>query len=166
MGKIEVAVELGGGPYLPGLDAPVIRGIILDEVGFLPVVEKEFDILKVLMSIASRRGMAVLISLVRLTSSSSTRENPTFLGVAGLRLMTDDTHDVGLALIIDGITHGLAVYGKTFIFLSIDFIPSRECPVQMDRIDTDEDITDDGLAGHNAVTILLPATEALPGLRL
>ena len=46
MGKVEVAVEFGGGPYLPDFDAPVIRGIILDEIRFLPVFEGEGDVLK------------------------------------------------------------------------------------------------------------------------
>ena len=79
--------------------------------------------------------------------------------------MTDDAHDVGLTVLINGIAHGLAVYGKTFVSLSIGFIPALDRFIQMDRIDTDEDITDDGLAGNNAAAVILPAAEALSSLR-
>jgi hypothetical protein len=47
------------------------------------------------------------------------------LGVAGFALMTDDAHDMGLmTVIIDGVAHCLAVYGKAFVVLSVDFIPA------------------------------------------
>jgi hypothetical protein len=59
--------------------------------------------------------------------------------------MTDDAHDMGLAVIINGVAHGLAVYGKTCILLSIGFIPAGESVIQTDRVYADEDITDDGL---------------------
>jgi len=45
VGKVEVAVQFGCDPDLPRLDAPVIRGIIRDEVRFPPVFEEELDIL-------------------------------------------------------------------------------------------------------------------------
>lgn len=39
--------------------------------------------------------------------------------------MIDDAHDMGLmAVIIDGVAHCLAVYGKAFVLLSIYFIPA------------------------------------------
>jgi len=44
-GKVEVAVQFGCRPDLPELDAPVIRGIIRDKVGFTSVLEEELDIL-------------------------------------------------------------------------------------------------------------------------
>ena len=45
LGEVEVTVQFGCRPDLPELDAPVIRGIIRDEVRFPPVFEKELDIL-------------------------------------------------------------------------------------------------------------------------
>jgi hypothetical protein len=45
VGKVEVAVQFGCDPDLPRLDAPVIRGIIRDEVRFPPVFEEKLDIL-------------------------------------------------------------------------------------------------------------------------
>ena len=79
--------------------------------------------------------------------------------------MTDDAHDVGLTVLIYGIAHGLAVYGKAFILPSVDLIPALERSVKIVRFDTDEDITDDGLAGNNAAAVILPAAEALSSLR-
>ena len=62
---------------------------------------------------ASSRGAAVLISLVRLTTSLDTAIVPTFfLGVAGLGLMPDGAHDVDLmAVLVDGVAHGFPVNG-------------------------------------------------------
>ena len=45
MGKVEVPVQCGRRPDLPQLDAPVIRGIIHDEVRFPSVFEEELDVL-------------------------------------------------------------------------------------------------------------------------
>jgi hypothetical protein len=45
VGKVEIAVEFGCRPDLPNLDAPVIRGIIRDEVRSPSVFEEELDIL-------------------------------------------------------------------------------------------------------------------------
>ena len=39
--------------------------------------------------------------------------------------MTDDAHDMGLiALIVDGVTHGLSINGQRFVVLSIGLIPA------------------------------------------
>jgi len=90
-----------------------------------------------------------------------------FLGVAGFRLVTDDAHDMGLmTFIIDGVAHGLAIYGEAFVVLPIGSVPALQCPVEIDGIDADEDIPDDVLARDNAAAQFLPAAEALPGLRL
>jgi len=44
VGKVEVAVQFGGDPDLPRLDAPMIRGIIQDKVRLPPVFEEKLDI--------------------------------------------------------------------------------------------------------------------------
>jgi len=64
--------------------------------------------------------------------------------------MTDDAENMGLMpLIIDGVAHGFAVDGKTFVLLRVDFVPTLQGSVQMHWIDTDQDITDDVLAGND-----------------
>lgn len=78
--------------------------------------------------------------------------------------MTDDAHDVCVTVFIDGIAHGLAVNGKTFISHSIRIIPARKRSVKVNRIDADQDATDDGLAGNGATAPFYPAAEALPSL--
>ena len=79
--------------------------------------------------------------------------------------MTDDAHDVGLVpLLIDGVAHGLAVNGETFVLLTIEFIPALQGAVEVHRIDADKDIADDVLARDDAATVFVAAAEALPGL--
>ena len=80
--------------------------------------------------------------------------------------MTDDAHDVGLTVLIDGVTHGLAIDGEAFILPGVDPVPALKRPVEMVRFDTDEDIADEGLAGNNTAAVILPAAEALSGLGL
>ena len=79
--------------------------------------------------------------------------------------MTDGAHDVGLmTLLIEGIAHGLAVDGETFILCAIHFVPAPKSAVQMCRIDTDQHIAQDKLAWHVVVALFPTATEALPRL--
>lgn len=79
--------------------------------------------------------------------------------------MTDDAHDMGLmTFIIDGVAHGLAVYGEAFVVLPIGSVPALKCAVEMHGIDADEDIPDDVLARDNAAAVFAAAAEALPGL--
>src|SRR5437879_11329153 len=97
---------------------------------------------------ASSRGMAVLISLVRLASSLLAR-CPLFLGVASFALMTDDAHHMSLlTLLIQGVAHRLAVDGQTLISRAIDFVPALQGLVQMRGGDADQHITQDVLARH------------------
>ena len=57
--------------------------------------------------------------------------------------MTDDAENMGLMpLLIDGVAHGFAVDGKTFVFLSIGFIPTLQGSVELYWIDANQDITD------------------------
>jgi len=77
--------------------------------------------------------------------------------------MTDDAHDVGLTLIIDGVVHGLTVYGEAFVVLPIGSVPALKCAVEMHGIDADEDIPDDVLARDNAVAVFAAAARRAPG---
>jgi hypothetical protein len=46
------------------------------------------------------------------------------LGVTGFGLMADGAHDMGLiALIVNGIAHGLTVDGQTLVLLTVGFVP-------------------------------------------
>ena len=86
-----------------------------------------------------------------------------FLGIAGFRLVTDDAHDMGLmTFIIDGVAHGLAVYREALVLLSIDFVPAVEGLIQLDRVDADQHVADDPLAGNDAVPVFNTAAEARP----
>ena len=78
--------------------------------------------------------------------------------------MADDAHDMGLTVVINRIAHGLAVYRKAFVLSSVDFVPPCERSIQMDRINADETIADDGFAGNHATAVFDPAAKALPGL--
>jgi len=87
------------------------------------------------------------------------------LGVAGLALMSDDTHDMGLMpLRIDGVAHGLTVYGETFVLIPIGFIPPLQGAVQIDGIDADKNIADDILTGEEVAALFTAAVETLPCL--
>ena len=78
--------------------------------------------------------------------------------------MTDNAHDMGLpTFLIHGVAHGLAVNGKTCIFFPVHLIPATEGPVKMGRIDANETIANDGLAGNNPSTLFSATTEAFPG---
>ena len=62
--------------------------------------------------------------------------------------MTYQAHDVDpMTLLIDGVSHGFAVQGETFVFLPMSFIPALKCAVQVQGMDADKDIADDKEAG-------------------
>ena len=118
------------------------------------------------ISMVSSTGMAILISLVRLTSSLSTtgRVPAFFWGVATLPLVTDDAEDVPLpAVFIQGVAHGLAVDGQTLILAGISFIPALQCAIQFNGIDADEDIADDELAGDEKPAVFDATASEAPG---
>ena len=76
--------------------------------------------------------------------------------------MTDHAHDVGLmTLLINGIAHGLAVYGQTLILLAIGLVPALKGAVQMHRVNADKDIANDGGAGDEVATVFAAAVETL-----
>jgi len=79
--------------------------------------------------------------------------------------VTDHTHDVRLiSFVIDGIAHGLAVYGQTLIFLSIGLVPFLKSAVQMHRVNSNKDIADDVETGHEIAVFFACASETLPCL--
>lgn len=77
--------------------------------------------------------------------------------------MTDDAHHVDLALIINGVAHGLAVYGKTLVLRSIGVVPPLKRVIEMGGVDADEDVADNGLAGDKVGAVFKAAAEASPG---
>jgi hypothetical protein len=106
------------------------------------------------------------ISLVCLSSplGSATGRAATFLGVAGLGLMADHAHDMGLmAVDVQRIAHGFAVDGQSGVWLAIGLIPVLYRAVQMNGIDTNHDITDDRFARHQVAPANPPATKPLSG---
>jgi hypothetical protein len=78
--------------------------------------------------------------------------------------MANDAHNVDLTVLVDGVAHSLAVYGKALVFLSVRLVPVCKSTIQADGIDANEEIADDGLAGHNPFTLFQPTAEADPGL--
>ena len=78
--------------------------------------------------------------------------------------MANHAHDVGLMpLFIQGIAHGLAVYGQTLIVLTVGVVPLLKGAVQMHRVNADEDIAKDGEARNQVATLFAAAIEALSG---
>ncbi len=87
------------------------------------------------------------------------------MGVAVLTLMADDAKNMGLmSLIIDGVAHGFAVNGKTFVLLSVGFVPTLQGSVQLCGIDANQDIADDRLTGDDVTLLDKTAAEAAPGI--
>lgn len=79
--------------------------------------------------------------------------------------MADHAHDVcGMALTVDGVTHGFAIDGERGIVLGIGFVPALEGLVEQGRVDADEDLTDGGDTGDDIVAFDIGATEAFSGL--
>ena len=82
-------------------------------------------------------------------------------------MVADQAQDMGLMpLIIDGVAHGLAVDGKTFILLGIGLVPVVQSSVQMDWIYPDQNITDDVFTGDNVSVVGITATETPPTILL
>jgi hypothetical protein len=62
--------------------------------------------------------------------------------------MADDAENMGLmSLIIDGVAHGLAVDGQTFVLLSIGLVPTLQGLVQLYGIDANQDLADNRFTG-------------------
>lgn len=69
-----------------------------------------------------------------------------------------------IPVIIDGVAHGFAVDGQTFIVLGRGLVPVLQGSVQMDGIDPDQNITDDVFAGDDVAVVRIPAPETPPGI--
>ena len=79
--------------------------------------------------------------------------------------MADDAENMGLMpLIIDGIAHGLAVDGKTFVFLSVGFIPTLQGAVELSGIDANQDIANNRFTWDEVTALVKTAAEALSGI--
>lgn len=78
--------------------------------------------------------------------------------------MTDRAHDVGLiTLIVDSVFHGFSVDGQALIVLSVDAIPALQGRVELNRVDANQHITDDGEAGYDIAPFFISAAETFPG---
>ena len=87
------------------------------------------------------------------------------MGVASLRLMADDTHDVGLIpVVIQGVAHGFAVNSQAFVLLTINLVPALQGPVEILGIDADQKIADDVLTGDHVMTVFAATPETFPRL--
>ena len=56
--------------------------------------------------------------------------------------------------------HGLALYGKAFILLSVDFIPALELSLDYKGVNADEDVGGDRLA-RDEVTAVIFSSDSL-----
>src|SRR2546429_8955681 len=73
---------------------------------------------------------------------------PLFLGVANLAFLTDNAHYMrALALLIQGVAHGLAVDGQTLIPCAIAFVPALQGAIQIGGGDANYHISEGGIAG-------------------
>ena len=73
-----------------------------------------------------------------------------FLGVAGFRLMPDDTHDMRLIpLLVEGILHRLAIHRQRFVLRAPDLIPSIERTVQHRRFNPHQAVSNHKFAGND-----------------
>ena len=78
--------------------------------------------------------------------------------------MTDGAHDMGLIpLLIDSVAHGFAINSEAFVFLSIDLVPALQGAVEVNGLDADEHISDDGFARDEVAAVFVAASEALSG---
>jgi len=68
---------------------------------------------------------------------------------------------VGLAaVVVDGIAHGLAIDGEAFIDASKLRIPALQGLVEFGGINPNQDIAQDGFAGHRIDVVAVAASEA------
>lgn len=81
--------------------------------------------------------------------------------------MPDNAHDVGLlSLLINRVTQGFTVNGETLVLFSKYGIPLLQRPIDFNRVNPDEQITDDKFTGDAVAAAFLPTTtKALSGFR-
>ena len=77
--------------------------------------------------------------------------------------MSDSAHNVNLvALLVDSVAHGLAIYSQRLVLLAICFVPALQGAVQICRINTDKHIADNVITGDNIAAVFTTAIETLP----
>ena len=75
--------------------------------------------------------------------------------------MPDYAHDVSfLPLPVDGVAHRLAINCKTLIFLTEGHIPLLQSKIELDRINPDQHIPNDGFTGNDVTFFYAAATKA------
>src|SRR5665647_42381 len=117
------------------------------------------------IAMASSSGMTIPISLVCFCNSLSPlpAEYRLFLGVAGLGLMSNGAHNVGLTtLLINRVFHSFAVNGKAFVFLSMRCMPLLQGQIELLRVHPDKHITKDGFTGYLKAALHVTTTKTLP----
>src|SRR2546430_15828586 len=88
------------------------------------------------------------------------RSCPLFLSVASFGLMTDDAHNMSLlALLIQGVAHGLAVDGQTLIPCAIAFVPALQGAIQIGGREAGLHVVGEGLAGDHIKGLFARAGE-------
>jgi len=148
VGEVEIVVEFSGGPDFSSFNPAMIRGIIRNEIRLLAILEIQFDIFKECGLVAFDRE--VLMGF------------PHQVYVIG-KLSLGEQSICGniFSLQINGIAHGLAVYGQTLIFLAIGVVPALKGAAQMHRVNADQDIANDGETGNKVATFFAAAVETL-----
>ena len=63
--------------------------------------------------------------------------------------MADDAHDVGfLSLLVNRVTHGFTINGEALVFLPKHRIPLLERGIELNRINPDQNVTDNRFTGY------------------
>ena len=77
--------------------------------------------------------------------------------------MADDAHDVGLlSLLVNRVTHGFTVNGEALVLLPKHRIPFLEGGIELNRVDTDQNVTDDRFTGYKIAATLFSTAKAFP----
>jgi len=80
--------------------------------------------------------------------------------------MPDDAHNVSLlSLLVNRVTHGFTINGEALVFLPKHRIPLLERGIELNRINPDQNVTDNRFTGYEIAAPLFPATaKAFSGL--
>ena len=79
--------------------------------------------------------------------------------------MADDAHDVGLlSLPVNRVTHGFTVNGEALVRLPKHRIPFLEGGIELNGVDSDQNVTDYRFTGYKIAAPLLSTAKAFPSL--
>ena len=79
--------------------------------------------------------------------------------------MAYDAHDVRLlSRFVNGVTHRLAINREAFVFLGEGHVPLLQSEIELDRINSDQYIPNDGFAGNDALFIFATTPKACTDL--